>query len=74
MGGAMGGVFSNIQNAQDVPKGSKFCSQCGSAVAPNAKFCPECGARQSAQKICPKCGAEVKATAKFCPECGGKVD
>ena len=77
MGSAMSGVFSNIQNAQDAPKGGKggkFCSNCGAPVSADVKFCPECGARQSAQKICPKCGAEVKATAKFCPECGAKVE
>jgi len=37
------------------PAGSKFCSNCGTALGP---------------KTCTNCGAEVPQGAKFCPECG----
>ena len=74
MGGALNGVFSNIQNAEDKPKqATKFCSECGSRIAPAAKFCPECGAKQASANICSGCGATLNGNAKFCPECGTKV-
>ena len=75
MGGAMSGVFSNIQNAQDTPKqnNSKFCAECGSRINPGAKFCPECGAKQASSSACSNCGAQLNPGAKFCPECGTKV-
>ena len=75
MGGAMSGVFSNIQNAQDTPKqnNSKFCAECGSRINPGAKFCPECGAKQASSNACSNCGAQLNPGAKFCPECGTKV-
>ena len=74
MGSAMGGVFSNIQNAEDKPKEKKkFCPECGHAVSSTAKFCPECGSKIASENVCPECGNKVKPTAKFCPECGHKL-
>ncbi len=80
MGGAMSGMFNNVQDTPrqapqqqtQAPAGGKFCPECGT---PNdgAKFCPNCGAKQAASNNCSKCGAELKAGAKFCPECGNKV-
>jgi predicted ATPase/class 3 adenylate cyclase len=40
-----------------VPEGSKFCNQCGAALAPR----------------CPSCGHETISGAKFCPECGTRL-
>jgi membrane protease subunit (stomatin/prohibitin family) len=37
------------------PEGSKFCSNCGTALGP---------------KQCSNCGAELAPDAKFCPQCG----
>ncbi len=78
MGGAMGGVFGNVSNAQDKPASNaqqstgKFCPECGASVSPTAKFCPECGKQQQSASACKHCGAAIKANAKFCAECGGK--
>ena len=33
--------------APSAPAGAKFCSYCGTQVAPNAVFCPKCGAKQT---------------------------
>ena len=74
MGGAMSGVFGNIQNAKDEPKQpTKFCSECGAKVAVGAKFCAECGAKQSQSNVCSNCGVQLNSGAKFCAECGTKV-
>jgi hypothetical protein len=36
---------------------SKFCGQCGTAVAAEAKlFCSDCGTRLEGAKFCPQCG------------------
>lgn len=64
--------------------GAKFCSGCGTAVAPQpvcpacgkplaagARFCQECGKPLSA--ACPACGKPVAPGAKFCAECGAKM-
>ncbi|MEG1706074.1 MAG: SPFH domain-containing protein [Clostridia bacterium] len=78
-GSALGGVFSNVSNAQDTSvvkekvDAGRFCSECGAKMTTKAKFCPECGAKQATVKVCAKCGAVLKDTAKFCPECGEKV-
>ncbi|MDV0444275.1 SPFH domain-containing protein [Methanorbis rubei] len=70
------------------PTGTKFCPECGTAMAPpaaagkcakcgaalaaGAKFCPECGTPIGSPK-CPACGAELLAGTKFCSECGQKI-
>ncbi|MBQ6175512.1 MAG: SPFH domain-containing protein [Clostridia bacterium] len=71
-----------------VPKGAKFCMECGTKMPaapvcarcgyqlpPNAKFCPECGAPVAppAPSVCPKCGKPVTPGAKFCMECGATL-
>lgn len=66
--------------------GNKFCSECGSSmapprvkcvkcsaeIAPGSKFCPECGTSQNDLILCSKCGSKIEAGAKFCPDCGNK--
>jgi membrane protease subunit (stomatin/prohibitin family) len=53
--------------------GSRFCSECGTPLAPGAKFCSNCGARASANPECSQCGTENSAGAKFCKECGNSL-
>lgn len=47
------------------------CPECGEKLAPGAKFCSGCGRRMLA--ACPSCGTELAPGAKFCPECGTKI-
>ena len=44
-----------------VPKGSKFCSSCGSPIP-----------QEQPKKFCTECGAQIEGNAKFCPNCGHK--
>jgi membrane protease subunit (stomatin/prohibitin family) len=70
------------------PAGAKFCTSCGSSLAPpkvvcphcqaenpiGARFCANCGQALGAQPVhCASCGAEVAPDAKFCPGCGTAV-
>jgi membrane protease subunit (stomatin/prohibitin family) len=48
-----------------------FCTNCGQAVPKGAKFCPNCGTQQAAAG-CPGCGQPIPEGAKFCPNCGTK--
>jgi membrane protease subunit (stomatin/prohibitin family) len=48
-----------------------LCPNCGART--NGKFCTDCGTNLAPKAKCPKCAAEVKAGAKFCPECGGPL-
>jgi membrane protease subunit (stomatin/prohibitin family) len=51
--------------------GTRFCSNCGTALPPGAKFCPGCGnAVAVAAGTCPKCGTANASGAKFCMNCG----
>lgn len=47
------------------------CPSCGTMLPKGAKFCFECGAKLL--KNCPKCGAKLKSGSKFCSECGKKL-
>lgn len=38
---------SNHANMETSQFESRFCTECGAKVQPNAKFCPECGAKLS---------------------------
>jgi membrane protease subunit (stomatin/prohibitin family) len=70
------------------PEGGKFCSSCGTSLAPAVVTCPHCQAENPAtarfcsncgQSIpsqgthCPSCSAEVGADARFCPSCGAAI-
>jgi membrane protease subunit (stomatin/prohibitin family) len=67
---------------------AKFCSSCGTTIAPptvecpscgtanvaGAKFCSSCGtAMVAAPAHCTGCGLEIPAGAKFCAGCGQAV-
>ena len=72
-----------------LPKGAKFCLECGAKVAPTPTpdadmiTCPGCGATVPKKKFCPECGYRFASVcpkcgaettgAKFCPECGEKL-
>ena len=71
------------------PAGTKFCGNCGSAIAPKVivcsncgkeilagmKFCGECGTPVApAKKFCPNCGVEAAPDMKFCGSCGTKLN
>lgn len=71
------------------PAGTKFCPECGAAMAqPAVEKCPSCGTPTGGAKFCPECGTKIEKPqpagvcpscgtetkgAKFCPECGTKV-
>ena len=66
-------------------EGAKFCSGCGTKLAPAGLVCPECGEKlapgakfcsgcgRRMLSACPSCGTELAPGAKFCPECGTKI-
>jgi len=53
------------------------CPSCSTQVPTTSKFCPNCGtaiaSKPSSQKYCPNCGKQIPSDAKFCPECGHKI-
>jgi membrane protease subunit (stomatin/prohibitin family) len=53
--------------------GSRFCPNCGNAVAPDAKFCANCGFNLQAANACPNCGKSNPPGSKFCQECGTQL-
>ena len=77
-GSAIGNMFANnlsttnVPKAENKPKATKKCSNCGKDIDAAAKFCPECGEKQQA-KFCPECGEKLGDNAKFCPNCGKKL-
>ena len=46
------------------------CANCGAELEPGTKFCSECGTAVPQIKVCPECGSEQKPEAKFCSNCG----
>lgn len=45
------------------------CPKCGNELPKGSKFCMNCGEKIEELK-CKNCGAELTQNAKFCPECG----
>ena len=71
----MAGSMTNNATASQQAGASKFCSACGTAIAPDANFCPGCGAKQvKSEKFCPACGKACQPESKFCAGCGQKLD
>jgi cytochrome c-type biogenesis protein CcmH/NrfG/ribosomal protein L40E len=52
------------------------CANCGAELPKGAKFCSNCGTKtdEGAASYCRECGAELKPNAKFCHTCGQTVD
>jgi len=52
------------------------CANCGTELPKGAKFCSNCGVKAVAERAgnyCRECGVELKAGAKFCHACGQTV-
>jgi ribosomal protein L40E len=47
-----------------------ICNECSAQLPKGAKFCLECGAKVMPKGICMECNAKLPEKAKFCPECG----
>ena len=47
------------------------CSNCGAENRPGSKFCSECGTALA--RTCPSCSTAVRPDAKFCDECGAPL-
>lgn len=46
------------------------CSNCGIELPKGSKFCSECGTEQDLDFFCMKCGTKIQYGEKFCPNCG----
>lgn len=44
------------------------CSKCGTSIPKGMKFCNECGT--PVKNVCPNCNFENPSQSKFCGECG----
>lgn len=69
------GVVSKKQPTE-TPQANK-CANCGAELVPNSRFCNQCGeavAQNSAGTVsCPVCGAVLPSNSKFCNSCGCKL-
>ncbi len=63
---------SDKKEAPAASGATAVCPACEKTIPASSKFCPECGAAV-AKKFCPECGAKLTGNAKFCPECGKKL-
>jgi tetratricopeptide (TPR) repeat protein len=52
------------------------CANCNSELPKGAKFCSNCGTKvnERAANYCRECGAELKPAAQFCHACGQALD
>ena len=73
MGLHLGNELTGSKRAhREEPKGSsEACPSCGKQIPAGSKFCPECGSALAS--FCPECGKKIDPNAKFCPECGKKL-
>jgi hypothetical protein len=51
------------------PWGDAVCA-CGAALKAGTRFCPECGVAVAQKPKCPKCASDLLPGAKFCSGCG----
>jgi hypothetical protein len=52
------------------------CQKCQATLEPGTKFCAQCGtavAVSAGPRFCAQCGGQLKATTRFCPQCGKPV-
>jgi membrane protease subunit (stomatin/prohibitin family) len=50
------------------------CAKCQAQIPAGSKFCPNCGSAVAVAGQCPNCHAQVASGAKFCPNCGTKLE
>lgn len=66
--------MSSSMMSSATASGSKFCSNCGKALAETDSFCTECGTKiQKQSNSCPACGSATAPGSKFCANCGTKL-
>ena len=54
-----------------LPKGTIYCTNCGSSVLPTAGAQPQPEAQPVPQNtVCPRCGTTLAAGTLFCTNCG----
>ena len=70
--GFVGGGGGYAAPAQAAAAGSVACAACGVGNAPGAKFCSNCGTAMAppAAAFCSNCGGQLDPGAKFCAACG----
>src|SRR5689334_14066042 len=49
------------------------CAGCAADLPAGSKFCPECGLAVAPPRACPSCGTPAE-TGRFCKECGTSLD
>lgn len=47
-----------------------ICFKCGNENPKGSKFCTNCGSSLNLKKFCNNCGASINSDSKFCSECG----
>jgi membrane protease subunit (stomatin/prohibitin family) len=58
----------------DNPASAKFCSSCGTSLAPPAVKCPNCAAdNPEGAKFCASCGTALGAAVAHCSQCGEEL-
>jgi membrane protease subunit (stomatin/prohibitin family) len=65
------GMMQQAMSAGAQPK--MRCPSCGNDIPFGSKFCSECGHNLSATITCPQCGVSLPAGSKFCPNCGQQL-
>ncbi len=48
------------------------CTKCEATVPKASKFCMACGSAMATMRFCHNCGTQVPTEGKFCPSCGEK--
>ena len=64
-------MFKGFSPAEQANEGNVICPNCSSLIPARSKFCLECGTALA--RKCRKCGADIPGGAKFCLECGEKI-
>lgn len=62
------------QNTPISNQGAINCSKCGSQIPKGSKFCLECGEQVKEALFCANCGEKIPANSKFCLKCGNKLN
>ena len=70
-------VIKALRNQILAAKGLQACPNCGSEMPKSTRFCSECGTliqlEADQESICKRCGEPLTEGAKFCTKCGQSV-